>query len=424
MNEPTIYLTIFLTCIVFIVPKHFILFPFIMAASMVPMNQRIIIFDIDFTLLRILILFCTIRISIKQEKENIQWNEFDKLILTVNIVESVVYIIQWRSFSQFLYKCGALYDCLGMYWLFRQTIRNWRDVKQLIAIFSVFAIISAPLVAMENIKQYSFYSIFGPVGAKFHRGRFRCAGPFPHYIMMGCYWAILLPLIYAGLKTSRNKSFYLLAITGSLICIYYSASSTPMLGVVSIVFFWMLYKYRIHGMTFLKLICFSLLILHLIMKKPVWHLMSRVGVFGGSTGYHRYFLFDQFIKHTLEWFFLGTRSTRHWGYQLFDVTNQFVLEAVRGGIATLILFIVIVYKSVKIPGSLSITEKDQDVKWLAWAICVTMLGHFVQFWGVSYFGQINMILYLGFALVGWSLEHINRTSLLTNTERKYAAYEL
>ena len=51
-------------------------------------------------------------------------------------------------------------------------------------------------------------------------------------------------------------------------------------------------------------------------------------------------LIDGAIKHFPEWWLLGTSSTSHWGWHTaFDVTNQYVLEAVRGGLAGLVLFV-------------------------------------------------------------------------------------
>ena len=44
----------------------------------------------------------------------------------------------------------------------------------------------------------------------------------------------------------------------------------------------------------------TLLLLHLAMNNPVWHLLARVNVVGGSTGWHRYHLIDKAIEH-LEW---------------------------------------------------------------------------------------------------------------------------
>jgi hypothetical protein len=396
-------------------PRKLLVLPFIMAACLIPMNQRIIVAGLDFPVVRVLMLACFLRLFIRNEVRQISWNSFDKLILTWNIIGTIIYVILWGTLQSVIFKCGTMFDNLGFYWIFRQFIQSFDDIYNIIKTFAVFAIFSAPLIAAENIRQFNFYSFFGDVGGKFHRGRFRCAGPFPHYIMMGVFWAALLPLFYAKVKANSSKFFYWIAIFAALTCVYFSASSTPIMTVAAIIVFWPLYGYRAHGKAFFWFTCFILLALHLFMNAPVWHLMARLDVFGGSTGWHRFFLFDMFIKHTSKWFFLGTKSTAEWGRGLSDITNQYVLEAVRGGIVTLVLFILILYNGVKISGGYSLTEEDLGKKLISWGVCVSLLGHVISFWGVSYFGQITMLFYLTLAVVGFIHEEAIKKSNIVRT---------
>ena len=141
--------------------------------------------------------------------------------------------------------------------------------------------------------------------------------------------------------------------------------------------------------------------------------MSRLSFFDGSTGWHRYALFDRFVNHAPEWFLLGTRSTIHWGHGMQDVTNQYVLEGVRGGILTLCLFVALNVMCVVVPGKGSILYKNKELSWLCWGICVSVLGHSISFWGASYFGQIIMMLYLTFAMVAFVQEQMDKSSKVT-----------
>ena len=375
-----------------------------MAACFVPMNQRMLLFNLDFTILRILVFVGFLRLTLRNETRAIPWNKFDKLFLSWIVIGSFVYFAQQRNSAAVILKLGVMFDSLGMYWLFRQAVQQWEDIFLAVKIFAVFAIITAPLIALEKFQETSFFSLFGPVAGEFHRGRFRAAGSFPHFIVMGCFWTLLLPLFYSRIKTQKNNLLISLAIFAALSNVYFSASSTPVLTVVAIICFWNIYNIREYGTTIFRLVCLGLLALHMVMKAPVWHLISRIDVFSGSTGWHRYILIDNFINHISEWFFLGTKSTGHWGHVQSDITNQFVLEGFRGGMITLIIFAFLVYQAVKIPGRLSLEIEDPEIKWTCWGICVVMLGHFTSFWGISYFGQINMLLYFSLALVGFVLE--------------------
>ena len=55
-----------------------------------------------------------------------------------------------------------------------------------------------------------------------------------------------------------------------------------------------------------------LMLLHVVMNNPVWHLLTRIDLVGGSTGWYRYKLIDDFIKNFGQWWMLGTISTFGW----------------------------------------------------------------------------------------------------------------
>ena len=67
---------------------------------------------------------------------------------------------------------------------------------------------------------------------------------------------------------------------------------------------------------------FLAVVIHFIREKPVWHLILRLSVITGGTGYHRYQLIDAFINNFSEWALAGTDGTAHWGWGLQDTTNQ------------------------------------------------------------------------------------------------------
>jgi hypothetical protein len=383
--------------------------PFIAAACLIPMNQQIDIASLNFTTFRCLLAVAILKQIMGSGNNVVSWNMFDKLILLWSITGSFVYILQQANLNAVIYKSGVTFDCLGFYWLLRQYIRQWDDVFISVKLFAIFAILTAPSIVLEKYQQASF-SIFGPVEGAYYRGRYRAAGPFPHYIILGCFWATLLPFFYAQLKMGKNNILYFLAIVAALSNVYCCASSTPIMTVIAIILFWNIYSYRIYGRLIFWLTCSGLLLLHLIMKAPVWHLLARLDVFSGSTGWHRYFLMDNFINNISQWFFLGNISTAQWGLSQGDITNQFILEALRGGIMTLVIFIILIYYAIKIPGKFSIDHVTPETQWISWAICVVMLGHLVTFWGVSYFGQIDMVMGFSFALIGFTLEQSQAAS--------------
>ena len=411
MKPETLLVTSVLVILTVTVPRKWILLPFVMAACIVPPDQRIIIFDLDFTTLRFCIMFAILRLYLCNEVRRIKWNAFDKLFLAWVIVGAVVYCIQWHTMGAVIFKSGTLYDSLGLYWIFRMAIVSWSDIHRVIKMFAICAIICAPLVIFERVTRNNLFVHLGNVPSYVHAGRYRCRGPFPHFIMMGLFWASVLPIFVSYFASGRSRSIYVLASLSALVCVILCASSTPLMAVVAIIFFGALWKYRRYGRLIVLVIGASTFALHVVMNSPVWHLVCRVNVFSGSTGWHRFNLFDQFVKNIGDWFLLGCNSIEHWGVYKSDITNQYVLEGVRGGAITLVIFIILVVKAVWITGICSMLSRNRETRILYWGFCVAILGHCVSFWGVSYFGQIMMLLFFTLAIVSFAADRLQVVSV-------------
>jgi hypothetical protein len=144
-----------------------------------------------------------------------------------------------------------------------------------------------------------------------------------------------------------------------------------------------------------------LVFLHMIMQKPVWHLISRIDIAGGSTGWHRYNLIDQAINRFSEWALIGTKSTAHWAFGMDDVTNQFVLEGVKGGAGTLVLFVLLIVLAFRRVGwMLRDVDGSRFAMIASWSLGVSLFIHCLNFIAVSYFGQITLLWFLHLAMIG------------------------
>ena len=125
MSSATIVCTIFLAAGCLFSPRRYFLLPYIVAACLIPMNQRVYLGNLDFTVLRILVLAGMLRFLIRGEREAIKWHGFDKLILAWSISNTLVYTIQVGTIAAFLNRCGVMYDSLGIYWLCRHFFVPW-----------------------------------------------------------------------------------------------------------------------------------------------------------------------------------------------------------------------------------------------------------------------------------------------------------
>jgi hypothetical protein len=400
INQITILITVLLAVLLFVVPRKYFLLPFILAACFVPSDQRVIIFDLDFTPLRMLVLMGFLRIILQSEQLMFKWNPFDKLVLAWAVCGAVIYVIYWANMRALIYKCGVLFDVIGLYWLFRINISSWEDIKLAIKIFAICSLILAVLVGLEWATGKNPFAAMGKVSTEVREGRYRCQASFPHSIMLGLFWATMLPLFIGFARQNKHKLLFWSAVGASAFIVAATASSTPVVTLLIVLILLYGYKWRQYtasaGWGFLVLI----IALHIVMNAPVWHLISRIDVVGGSTGWHRYILIEQAVNHFGEWMFLGCKSTTHWGSGLWDITNQYILEGIRGGLITLVLFLVMIYMALRTVLRLSLQKQRHKQQFLAWCIFVAILGHCVAFFGVSYFGQIVIWWYMTLAIVG------------------------
>jgi len=404
IDPTTVIITIVLGILTFVIPKKSFLLPFILAACFLPADQRVIIFGLDFTPLRMLVLVGFLRTILWGERLTFKWNSFDKLVLVWAICGALIYIIQWANMRALIYKCGVLFDVIGLYWLFRINISSWGDIKLATKIFAVCSVVLTVFVGLEWATGTNPFAILGRVGTAVREGRYRCQASFPHSIMLGLFWATLVPLFVGSARQDKSKLLFWSAMAASIFIVAATASSTPILTLLIVLFLLCGYKWRQYTASAGWGILVSLIALHTVMQAPVWHLISRISIVGGSTGWHRFILIDRAISHFGEWIFLGCRSTAHWGRGLSDITNQYILEGVRGGFVTLALFLVLIYMALRTLLRLSLQHQQPKQQFLAWCLFVAILGHCIAFFGVSYFGQIMVLWYMTLAMVSFLSE--------------------
>jgi len=146
-------------------------------------------------------------------------------------------------------------------------------------------------------------------------------------------------------------------------------------------------------------IVLTLVGMHLVMKAPVWALISRIDLAGGSSGYHRFELVNQTILHFREWWLLGEKTTYQWGYNLWDTANTYVETAVTGGLSTLVLLILIIVLSFQALGRMRKSTTDARRARLSWTLGAVLLAHLVAFVGITYYDQTVLGWYLLLAMI-------------------------
>jgi hypothetical protein len=384
-------------------PRRNALLPIILIACFIAPAQRLVVGSLDFNILRLMVLFGWCRLWIRHEHRGFTWMPLDWINLITAVVGTMAYTVQQASVGALINRLGYYYDAVGMYFLFRCLIRDWDDIRQAAHWFALVSIPVLGFFLVERATGRNLFSVLGGVPSiTLIRGsRMRCQGAFAHPILAGCFWASVLPLIlglwFHGGRWRRE------AILGSMCAcgiIVLCASSTPVSALLFGIVGGLAFFVRRHLRVILLCIVVLAVFVHFSMNKPIWHLIARIDVAGGSTGWHRYHLIDAAINRANEWWLVGIRNTGHWGYGLQDVTNQYILDGVRGGIWCVLLLLMAIFVGFRHVGQLVKRAANKQQLYTAWAVGVCLFIHILCFVSVSYFGQITILWYMCLAMIG------------------------
>jgi len=379
------------------VPRHYLAIPLLFLMVAIPSAQRVVIGSLDFSFIRILVMVTVARIYLNKQNFQLQLEKPDYFICYWAIWSIFAYGVLIGDVSGVVTRTGYMVDVVGAYYIGRASIRTIDDIKNITVFIGFMAIPMVCFFLIERGTGRNMFSVFGGLYdfTLIRNGRLRCQGPFSHPITAGIFWASFLPWLaaiwYGG---GLSKSKLALFIGCVLVIIANTASSTPVMAVLFSVLGISMFPLRRKMPAIKNSMIFLLVMLHFAMEKPIWHLISRVDISGGSTGDHRYRLIQEAINHIGEWWMVGSQSTVHWGHGMRDVTNQYILEGLRGGLLGMIFFIMFLLKIFTlIGGALKKTNSNAEL-WIFWGAGVMLFAHMMNFLAASYFGQVTGLFFL------------------------------
>lgn len=386
-------------------PRRHAVVPLLLMACFVPVSQRLVVAGLDFHFVRLLVLAGWMRILLRRELAQFRWKPLDGLVLLWIGTSCMVFSLHTLSLDACINRLGHAFDGIGIYVLVRLFVRDARDVQTVARSLAMIAVPVAMAFMVERMTGRNFFSILGgvPDYTIEREGKLRCQGAFAHPILAGSFWATAAPLLCMLLLQPRGRDRWLAmagfasAVTVILLC----ASSTP-IGALGVALGTMAaFLARAYLAWFKWIIAIAVVGLQLAMIQPIWHLLARVSFVPGSTSYYRFKLFDEFIAHVDEWWLSGARNLEHWwGYANGDITNQYVLEGVHGGLIGLGLFVLLIATALRAAGLRCRVDRARVQHCIVpWSLGCSLHTHCAVFWGVSYFGQIEMAWYLTLGMI-------------------------
>lgn len=392
-------------------PRKFILFPLFIVAAYVTLGQFVTIFKANFTMVRIMVLFGLLRMFIRGDYLSIRFTPLDKAMIIWAVSSIVTYTLLWQTGHAFVNRIGMCFDTVGVFFLCRLYLQDPGDVRRVIVLCAVLCVPLAASMVYEFFTDKNLFSFLGgvPPLSEIRGGHVRCQGSFRHPILMGTFGATMLPLIISlWWQNGKPKIMALIGAAACAVIVACSGSSGALIAAVygiTGLLFWFL---RNHMKSVLWSAVGALIFLQLIMKAPIWYIFARLSSITGGTGWHRAYLIDQAIRYFNEWWLVGTKVTAHWmptGLMIdptkADITNQFLVQGVNGGLITMLLFILIVVRGFSAVGQTvrAYGQGNFSQTILLWSMGAALFAHCLSFFSVSYFDQIQVFWYFLMAAI-------------------------
>jgi len=380
------------------IPRKKAIAPFLLAFFTIPMGQVLVLADVHFTMHQILILTVLARIaafrgSSSEGRFAGGFNALDRMVALWSLSALVIFSIQWMDMQALIRSLGDLIQTLGGYVAVRFLIPDrealWRTVKVL-----------APICAIQGAfmvsEQFTHINVFGYLGggvsiaATTREGHIRSDGAMGS-LYGGVFAGASIPLFLWLWEEGKSRLAACAGLAGATAMVIAGHASTAWMayaGSILGICLWPLRK----GMRLVRWgIVASLVGLHLVMHGPVWSLIEHIDVTGGSSSFHRYMLVDNCIRHFGDWWLLGYRYYNEWGWDMYDLCDEFVGVALTGGLVTLVCFIAIYSRSF---GAIGTARKqvsgDRGQEWFFWCLGSSLFAYVVASFGIGYNSHLLM----------------------------------
>jgi hypothetical protein len=331
------------------------------------------------------------------ELKKLKLNKIDWALLAYAIFTAVVEGIRLGVWQE---QVGVAYNVLLSYFVFRCLITSWEDVLELLPKLAILIVPLALCMIYESLTGTNVFSaMMGGQGEAWMRDeRYRCIGAFRGPHTAGIFGATLIPLFVCLFLRRDQRRVAVAGLIAATAITYTSNSSGPLMaylsGLVGLAF-WPLRK----DMRKVRWgIVVALVGLALVMKAPIWYLLSKVSDVTGGDGWSRSYLMEQCYKHFSDWWFMGTDNTGDWAATQMqwggaDLCNLYVSSAAGAGLGGLILIILLLVRCFSYLGLALESARDSlpQSERLLWCCGCILFAHVCTLFSVTYFDQLFVV---------------------------------
>jgi hypothetical protein len=380
--------------LILILPRKWVIAPFLIAFFSIPIDEVLVVGGVHFTALRILILVMLARrlTFSRNEKYPGGINSIDWFVILWSISAAIAFFLEFPGKPALIQGFGDLVDTTGGYLAVRSLVSGLDGVRYTIKILAIICTMLGIGMLYEQIGHVNVFDAMAglPTLIQLKNGHIRSQGTLGS-IAAGVFSGVLIPLFIWQWSEKKSRIVAIGGLVGAALMVFTSFSSTSQLAVMGSVMglaFWPLRK----KMRLIRWGIVSILVgLDMVMKAPVWALIARVDLTGSSSGYQRYQLVDMTIRHFSMWWLIGTPDYVNWGWDSWDLCNQFAAVALTGGLLTLLLYIGIFQRGFSALGNARKgVDGDRTQEWLLWCFGSALVATVVAHFGINYMAQLIM----------------------------------
>jgi hypothetical protein len=407
MHPAVLAMVLISLVLMWVLPRKYVVVPFLLTIFLTPFGEQIYVAGLHIFATRMLIAGGLIRVCVvgrKLSKTSVVaggLTPIDKAFILWALFRAAATVLEFLDKASVINQSAFIIDSIGGYLLLRCLIRDQEDILLVIKTLAFVTVVLALCMVNERVHNVN---VFGYIGGRLNPfwrdGAIRSQGTFSGPIVAGTFGATVLCLFVWLLWSGTSRFIGLAAVIGSIVVVAMSASSTPMLallGAILAILFWPL---RRNMRTIRWGLVILLVSLHVVMKAPVWMLINHVDVIAGSSGYHRAMIIDQCVRHFGDWWLIGVKSSKDWGWDMWDQANQFVADAENGGLATLVCSILILSRCFgRLGTARRLSGGKRNKESLFWLLGATLFSYIVAFFGLSFTDQLAFSWYALLAMI-------------------------
>ena len=384
--------------------------------------------SLDFTVGRILVLVCLIKVLIQRvDLDAFRLRRFDLLVLLV-VAAKIFSVATHEPLGRTLEaESGNLCNTVLPYFLVRITISSR---ERLHVFLRALGIIAAPLAVLGCIQCTTGFNPFAFMqaysawnsearGGALRWGLSRATVTFDQYIAFGLFFAAVLPLALARSTPAEAKwskiVIVVLLIAGALS----SMSTAPLLSLAVSGAFLALYPFRKYSAVVVLVLAATIVVMEVASDRHFYEVMSRFAM-DSSTAYDRVGLYKEALGGGMNghWIFgfgfvgLGAGNTNtYFAWEYKDFTSFYIEHLAKFGlivVAPLLLvnagYYILLHRTFK-------KFRSGADRWTLWCVAATLLGWNLAMLTVTTVSVLPQLLYMFIGLAA-SLDRAFRPELV------------